>query len=446
MHNTGEATVAQRLATYIAQPSAATIADDVRHQAVRCLVDWLGLALAGSREPLGEILLAVCDELGGSPQATVVGRGRRRATDAAMLNAAQVHALDFDDTIVAVHFHPTAPIMSAAVAVAEWRHRSGTDLLSAYIVGLEVATRVALALEDRLLGLGWHPTGVVGTLGAAAAAARLLGLDAAQAAAALGIAASQVSGLRENFGTMTKPLHPGQSAANGILAALLAGRGFTAAATAFEGPAGLGRAFGRPGAWEVALADLGANRWALENGFKPYPCGVLSHAAIDAAIALHSTFRPDELRAVECRVSPTAAAVVSKRAPRTGLEGKFSLSYCTAAGLYDGRVGVATFTDAAVARPELRALEARVRVVADERLGDDQAVVRVEGPAGAERVVRIEAAKGSPRQPMTDADLEAKYLDLASSVLGPDQARRLLAQAWRVSEQADIADLLALAV
>jgi 2-methylcitrate dehydratase PrpD len=286
---------------------------------------------------------------------------------------------------------------------------------------------------------------VVGTLGAAAAAARLLDLDPSQATMALGIAASQVSGLRENFGTMTKPLHAGQAAANGILAALLASRGYTAAATALDGMAGLDRAFGRPGAWDAALADLGANRWALENGFKPYPCGLLSHGAIDAAIALHGAMAPADIVGVECRVSPTTAKVVYKRAPRTGLEGKFSLSYCTAAGLHDGRVGVATFSDAAVARPELRALEARVRVVADERVGDDQAVVRVEGPAGAVREMRVEAAKGTPRNPMTDADLEAKYLDLATGVLGPEPARRLLAQAWRVGQLADVTPLLALA-
>lgn len=446
MHQDARATVAQRLGAYIAATRDGDVPGEVRHQATRCLVDWLGLALAGSREPLGEMLLAVCDAMAGPPQATVVGRGRHRATDAALLNGAQVHALDFDDTIVAVHFHPTAPIMSAAVALAEWRGLGGAALLTAYVVGLEVATRLAVALHDRLLDCGWHPTGVVGTVGAAAACVRLLGLDAAQAASALGIAASQAAGLRENFGTMTKPLHPGQAAASGLLAALLAARGYTAAATAFEGSAGFCRAFGSGEFdFDAALADLGTNRWALANAFKPYPCGVLSHAAIDAAIALHGAFRAEEIATVECQVSPTTASIVSKRAPRTGLEGKFSLTYCVAAGLCDGRVGVATFSDEAVARPAVRALEARVRVVADARVGDDQAALRVEGPAGACRDLRIAAAKGSVGSPMSDADLEAKYLDLARGVLAPEQARRLLERAWRVGELDDVGELLALA-
>lgn len=446
MREDGTETVAQRLGAYIGATGDGDLPAEVRHQAKRCLVDWLGLALAGSREPLGEMLLAVCDTMAGPPQATVVGRGKRRAADAALLNGAQAHALDFDDTIVAVHVHPTAPIMSAAVALAEWRARGGAALLTAYVVGLEVATRLAVALRDRLLAYGWHPTGVVGTVGAAAACAKLLALDAVQAASALGIAASQAAGLRENFGTMTKPLHAGQAAASGLLAALLAARGYTAAATAFEGAAGFGRAFGGAALdIDAALADLGANRWVLADAFKPYPCGVLSHAAIDAAIALHGAFRPAEIATVECRVSPTTATVVSKRAPRTGLEGKFSLTYCVAAGLCDGRVGVATFSDAAVARPDVRALERRVSVVGDDGLGDDQAVLRVEGPGGATRELRIAAAKGSIGQPLSDADLEAKYRDLAQGVLTPAQAQRLLERAWRVDALADVGELLALA-
>src|SRR5712692_416566 len=224
----------------------------VSRAASLCLMDWLGTAVRGSTEPLAEALAAVVHASGGEPQATVLGRGRRTsALLAALANGAQAHALDFDDTHLASIVHGSAPVAPVVLALAEWRHRSGLDAVAAFVAGFEVETRIGRVVGRRLADRGWHVTGVLGHFGAAAAAGKLLGLDAGRLRHALGVAGTQAAGLEQAFGTMSKPLHPGKAAMNGLLAALLAREGFTGSSAMLDGAHGLPATF-------LGVTDLGA--------------------------------------------------------------------------------------------------------------------------------------------------------------------------------------------
>ncbi len=409
-----------------------------------CLMDWLGTAIRGSREPLAGALRAVIAHSGGEPQATIVGSGERTsALFACLANGAQAHALDFDDTHIPSLVHGSAPVAPVVLALGESRHLSGADLLAGFVAGFEVETRIGRVLGHALAARGWHATGVLGHFGAAAAASKLLGLTAAQSRQALGIAGTQAAGLEQSFGTMCKPLHPGKAAMNGLLAAMLAAEGFTGPTAVLEGPAGLAGTFLGETDLRAAVEDLGTRFEVLENSIKPYAACLLTHASIDAGRALRHQWSPapDTIAAVECRVHPLALKVAANPSPRTGLEGKFSLAHCAALALARGEAGEAEFTDAGVRDPALSRLAARVRLEADAGVAENEAWMTVRLADGRVLEQHVKAARGTAQNPLSRAEVEAKFHRLAGGVLPGPRLARLTEALRRLADLSDVATL-----
>ncbi len=357
---------------------------DVVAAAQWSMTDWMGTAIRGAAEPLADALGAVIRCAGGEPQATVLGRGMRTsALLASLANGAQSHALDFDDTHLPSIVHGSAAVMPAVLALGEWRHASGEQALAAFVAGFEVAARLGRVLGPSLADRGWHVTGVLGHFGAAAAAAKLLDLDAGQLAHALGIAGTQAAGLEQSFGTMSKPLHPGKAAMNGVLAALLGREGFTGSTALLDGANGIGPTFLGIADLGAAAEDLGKRFELLENSTKPYAACHLTHATIDAARAIRARVAPDpeSVEAVECHVHPLVLKVAANPAPRDGTESKFSVAFCAAVGLVRGEAGEREFGAASLRDPAIARVMSRVVPTADPSLavGAARMTVRLAG-------------------------------------------------------------------
>lgn len=433
----------QALGRFAAEFATQDIPSDVLHLSARCLVDYLGVSLGAWDEPAVRIACTVADELGGAPQATLLGGGRGSLLHAATVNGIASHVLDFDDTHDPTILHGTGPVMSAALAVAELVGATGADLLAAHAIGFDVAARVALAAHPEHYDHGFHVTGTAGTFGAAAAAGRLLGLDGLQMAHALSSAAAQAAGLREMFGSMSKSLHAGKAAANGLYSALLARRGWISTEEGLEG---------RRGYWAVlssrtdparATADLG-EVWELRNnGQKPYACGVVSHPTIDAMrhIGEASRLPVDAVAEVQARVNPYVLELMGKREPSVGLEGKFSIYHCAAIAYLDGTARVRQFTDAAVRRPDVVALRAKVHPEVDVELPTSAAHVRVASTDGRMWEEHVTAATGTPGNPMSDADLVDKFLDLVDGRLTVLRGREIASVGMAAADLANVREL-----
>lgn len=446
MHS-GRTPVTDALVEFVQEVDAAALPRAVREAAGLCLMDWVGTAIRGAREPLATALHTVIATTGGDRQATVVGAGiRTSALLACLANGAQAHALDFDDTHLPSLVHASAPVAPVVLAVGEWRRRSGAEALAGFVAGFEVETRIGRAIGRRLAERGWHVTGVLGHFGAAAAAGKLLGLTAVELKHALGIAGTQAAGLEQAFGTMCKPLHPGKAAMDGLLAALLAKEGFTGPVEILEGAAGLPATFLGAADLAPALDDLGKRFEILENSAKPYAACHLTHATIDAGRAIRERWAPaaDAVASVECGVSPLTVKVAANPAPRTGLEAKFSVAFCAALALVRGEAGEGEFTDEVVRDSALARLAARVKPHADATLGVGEARMIVRLADGRILEEHIKAARGTAENPLSSAELETKFRRLAEGVLPPDGVSGLVETLRGLEGLEDIGVLTAL--
>jgi 2-methylcitrate dehydratase PrpD len=419
----------------------------VIHQAKRCLVDYLAVALGGQSHESVDILLDYAAATGSRRQASIVGRRTRVSTAmAALVNGQAAHVLDFDDTYASSEttLHGTAPTYSAALAIGEWTHASGRDVLGAFVLGFEVAARVALALGPLHYDAGWHVTGTAGRFGGAAAAGKLLNLSDAQLATALGLVATQAGGMKAVYGTMTKALHAARAAHDGVVAALLAQHGFTCAEDALEAKFGFLELYTQQ-AYPERLVQPTAVGWAvLEDGFKPYPCGVLTHATIDGVLEAlaGSETRPADVERVEARVNPYVATVTGKPAPTSGLEAKFSAQHCVAVVIQQRRgVRESDFADAQVQNAELRALRERVQLMPMPDYPKDRADVAVYLRDGRVLAAEVPHARGTASRPLDDPGLEDKFTGFAQPALGP-RAAELLAACWALDQAPDCASLL----
>ena len=362
--------VTKKFAEYVVNTELEDFPPEAISAAMAAIIDCLGCALAGSKEPLADVLAGYLTDLGGKPASTVIGRGfKTSAPEAGLINGAMSHALDYDDITFITKTHPSAVLIPAALPVAEEVGATGRDMLLAYLLGFEVSCAVGDAISPAYYDdLGWHPTGPLGALGAAAAVSRLLGLDEKQTAMAISLAASQSSGLRQNFGTMTKPFHAGHACKSGITAAKLVQRGFTSGTDALEGRFGFMRAFSGGAGYdpEKAAASLGSRCFMVESGveIKKYPCCGSAHLALDATIQLQQleTLDAAGIERIEVRVDfdPPRSLIHSR--PKGGLEGKFSMQYCLATELLDGHVGMSSFTDEQVMRPEAQELIPKIEM------------------------------------------------------------------------------------
>ncbi|MFD2421896.1 MmgE/PrpD family protein [Amycolatopsis pigmentata] len=417
----------------------------VQDAAKRAILDWAGVALAGSAQPLADALVAA--KRADTGAVTIVGRKATAGIEtAALINGAAAHALDFDDYLAEGVIHASAGLAAALLAVAEDRRSTGEDFLTSFVAGYEVHAHLSTVIGHPLIYKGFHPTGVLTHLGSAAGAGKLIGLDTPGLATCLGIAATQAAGLLASFGTMGKPLHAGKAAADGVLSALLAEAGFTGNSRVLDGERGLPAVLAGADPERPLGRELGSRWLLLDNAIKPYAaCGAI-HAAIDGAIALSEEVRPERIERVECAVSSVTVHSAGIPAPATGLEGKFSTQYAVASALLSGQSSAPDFTDGAVRRPDVRELTARVALLDTyERI--TEAEVRVAHSDGSVIERKVDWAKGSPGNPMTYSDTVGKFLGLAEPVLGERRARAVVSLIDTLDEQPDagrLAESLAL--
>ncbi len=403
----------------------------VENEARRTILNWVGCAIGAARHPTVEAALAAVMELAPAPQATILGRGERvDIASAALLNGITSHTFDFDDTHLKTIIHPAGPVASAALALAEHRGASGRQVVDAVVLGIDVACRVGNAIYPDHYDRGWHITGSTGMLGAAAACARLLGLDAARTTMALGIAASQPIGVREQFGSMTKPFHPGAAARAGLMSALMAGHGYTASPRALEAPRGLLQTYSAKCDWNEISGELGQRFEISFNTYKPFACGIVVHPGIDGCVQLRNAhaLRADDIERIDLKVHSLVLELTGNKAPRSGLEAKFSVFHACAAGIVFGQAGEAEFSDAAVAHADVTALRERIHAAVDNAIDEAAADITVTCKDGRKLHVLVEHAIGSLQRPMSDADLQRKFHDLVDPVLGATGADRVIAQ------------------
>ena len=435
--------VTRTLVRYLVGSRAQDIPAEVRHEASRALLNALGCAIGAARHETVESAFAAIRPFAGAQQATLWGRHERvDCLHAALLNGVSTHVLDFDDTHARA-VHPTAPVLPALLAFAEWRAASGRDLVHAFVLGVEAEVRIGLSVFPEHYDIGWHITGTAGVFGAAAAIGKLMKLDEERMSWALGIAATQSAGLREMFGTMCKSLHPGRAAQNGMMAALLAAERFTSSDRALEAPRGFAHVLSTRFDPAVITGALGERYELSRNMYKPYACGLVVHAAIDGCIELRRehALEANDVEAVMLRTGTLVPELTGKRAPQTGLEAKFSVYHAAAVALIHGAAGEAQFSDAVVRDPRVIALRDRVSVEADASIRKLEAYVALRLSDGRVVEKHVEHALGSVERPMSDRDLEDKFRSLTENALGARRAREVIDLCWRIGALADAAEL-----
>ena len=412
----------------------------VVHEAKRALVNWAGCAIGASAHPTVECAWQAMRPFAGAAQASLLGR--RERTDvlhAALINGISSHVLDFDDTHPDTLVHPSGPVAAAIFALAEQRGATGRELINAFVVGVEVECRVARAVLPAHYEVGWHITATAGIFGAAAASARLLGLDEERTVWALGLAATQAAGLREMFGSMAKSLHPGRAAQNGLASAFLAEAGFTSSETAIEGKRGFANVLSTTVDMAQCVAGLGERYDLLGNTYKPYACGLVIHPAIDACIQLRNAgVRAADVARIDLKVHPLALELTGKKTPSTGLEGKFSVFHSAAVALIDGAGGEAQYADARVNHAAVVALRGKVHAEVDSSLTMDAVHAIVTLDDGRQHALHIVHCAGSRERGLTDAQLDGKFHQQSEPVLGITPA----AQALALLRRLDLLDTL----
>ena len=420
------------------------------------IMDCLACMLAGSQESLADILCRYVAAESAAPAASIVGRGfRTSAANAALVNGAMAHALDYDDITQITKTHPTAVLLPAALAVAEETGASSRGMLLGYMAGFEVACGVGEALSEAYYDdLGWHPTGPLGAVGSAAAASKIMALDPEQTAMAISLAASQASGLRQNFGTMTKPFHAGDAARAGVVSAKLVRDGFTASQDALEGRFGFIRAFsgGQGFNSRKVVENLGNKHYLVESGIeiKKYPCCGSAHLALDATFNLLSqgAIDPDAVDRIEVMVDfdPPRSLIHSR--PVSSLEGKFSMQYCLAAALLDRQVGLQSFTDGQVLRPEAQSLIPRIdmrRIPGNEgRPSWTEGYNEVDVHLKDGTVLRQQAYRASSGalRGVTVEEIREKFRDCASQSRSEATAAEVLLRLDRLEEAEPLSSLV----
>lgn len=436
--------VTRILANYAVNADLSHVPDAVRKETTRTLFNWVGSAVGGSQQEAPGFAVAALAPFSGPPQAGLFGRSERLdALHAALINGISSHVLDYDDTHLRTIIHPAGPVASALMAFAEYHPVSGTELMNALLIGVEVECRMGNSVFPEHYAMGWHITGSVGGFGAAAAIGRLLKLDPQHMTWALGLAASQPVGLKVQFGSMTKSFHPGRAAQNGMLSALLAQKGFTASDVAIEGFDGWGQALSTRHNWGEVIDGLGEHYEVALNTYKPFACGIVIHPALDAAIQLRNRehLKPEDIKSVVLKVHPLVLNLTGKTDPQTGLEGKFSVYHAVAAALVTGRAGEQAFTDQAVKDPVIVTLRKKIIATVDPAIKADQVDMTVTLNDGRVLHQFIEHAVGSQANPMSDAQLEDKFTGLAEGILPAKQTRALMDLCWKAWDLKDAGDI-----
>jgi 2-methylcitrate dehydratase PrpD len=435
---------------------------DVVQQGKRCLIDGFGVILAGSTVRGSAIVREYVKSVTDKKEATALGPERLMASmaHAALANGASGHAMDFDDTQLSTTpdrtfgllTHPTVPPLAASLAISERMGLSGAAFLEAFLIGFEVECKIAEAIDPHHYVGGFHSSGTVGTFGAAAAAARLLKLNAGQIGHMLAIASSLASGIRVNFGTMTKPLHVARACENGIFAAELAARGFTGGDDGLDGPWGFFQVFGGGVDLDRLVPVLGKPYTIISPGvsFKPYPCGSLSHPSLDAMLKLvvDHDLKPEQIRAVRLRAGSNILDPLRYKIAKTELEAKFSVPFLLSSIILRRKAGIREFTDEFVASEPVQRMMARVASVFDQKIeaqGFDKirSIVEVDLTDGRSLTQPSDDRyRGGPDRPFTRGELHAKFADCAQLVLSPARVQQALAHLESIDGLKDIRQLV----
>jgi 2-methylcitrate dehydratase PrpD len=424
-----------------------SLPDTVTHEGLRSFVNIVGCTIGGSRHAAVETTWTALKPFAGSPQCTLLGRATKTdALTAALLNTLASSIYTYDDTHARAIVHPAGPIMGGVLAIADRQAVTGAQMLTAFILGIEVACRLSMAVSVTPAkgNMAWSQTGICCGIATAVAASRLLGLSSEATRQAIGIAASQAAGIRAVHGTTCTAGMPAHSSQVGLRAAYLAQAGFTSSQTALEAKFGFANCFAVAPDLSLLTNGLGSTFESLSNTYKPYPCGIVIHPMIDAILALRAAhgLKADDVEAVTVKAAPAALALCDRPSPKDEFEGQVSLHHWISAALILGRAGVRECEDAAIKDPALSAFRARVSATIDPQMPVDGADVTVVLKNGRTLVEKVRDCIGSKGRPMTDEQLDAKFMAQSDGVLPADRAAALLAQCWTLAEVKDTASLL----
>jgi len=441
--------VTRTLAHYIVTAGYDDLPAAVRKEGVRTLLNWVGVAIGGSHHQTVDIAVDALAPFSGPAQASLFGRRERfDIMNAAFINGVSSHIFDYDDTHLKTIIHPAGPVASAIVALSEMQPVSGKEFLNALVLGVETECRIGNAVYPNHYDVGWHITGTAGVFGSAAAVGKLLNLNEQQMVWALGLAASQPVGLRESFGSMNKSFNPGRAASNGIFAAMLASKNFTSSNSMIEAKRGWANTISTKQDYHEITGDLGRRYEAALNTYKPFACGIVMHPAIDAAIQLRNEnqLAAGDIARVDLKVHPLVLELTGKKTPREGLEGKFSIYHAVAVAIVEGAGGEKQFSDRAVNDPAILALRSKVNPVNTPGIDAAEVDMTIVLRDGRQLHRHIEHAIGSVEKPMTDAQLEAKFADLADGLLPAATIRRVMDACWNIESLANAADIARMSV
>ncbi|MCL7749233.1 MmgE/PrpD family protein [Halalkalibacter alkaliphilus] len=422
------------------------IPQEVRDHGKRSFLNWMGVAIGAAQHESVDMVLELKNDLNGGEQVSILGREEK--TDlllATLVNGMSSHIFDYDDTHLDTIHHPSGPVAPVALALGEHLGLSGEQVLHAFILGCEVELRISNAVYPSHYQLGWHITSSAGVFGAAVAAGTLLELNEEEMLHALGLAGTQSFGLREMFGTMTKPFHPGKAAQNGLLAAMLAKKGFTSSKQVLEAKRGFANVLAPEHDLEKVNVNWGVD-WELQkNAFKPYACGIVLHPSIDACINLRKHAEPDEVKSIEVSVNQYVLELTGKPTPQTGLEGKFSIYHTGAIAFLDGDAGEEQYSNEKVLDSKTVAFREKIKPVVNENMKEDEVYAKLTLLDGREFEVKIEHATGSIENPMTDEALIRKFTNLATPIIGAENTEALITTLYNLDQLPNLQEVLAVA-
>ncbi|KAJ7051230.1 2-methylcitrate dehydratase [Mycena amicta] len=430
----------ERVASWAVNLTYSSLPPEVIQAAVNSFYNWVGCAIGGATHPATTTAREALEPFFGKPTSTFLGQGNNARTDAshaALINGIASHVHDYDDTHLETIIHPTGPVASALLAQSEAIGGvNGEQFIVALVAGIEAECKLGLGVWPKHYDVGWHITSTVGSIGAAVAVGKLLDLQPTQMQHAISIAATQVTGLREMFGSDTKAFHVGRAAQNGLLAAVLASRGYTGSLQAIEAKRGWAQVVSTENDVDGQLASLGSVWEITANAFKPYPCGIVVHPVIDGCIQLHGEM------AMARKAAKDIKSVHARVHPLDGLQAKFSVYHGGAIGLVLGKVGPAQYTDEVVQSTEIITVRDKITATADGKLGADETEIVVTFQDGTELKKHVLHAVGSLQVPMSTAQLEDKFIDQTSLVLGAQGAQRASKAAWDLQTSTSVDDLV----
>ena len=439
--------ITEQLSEYILSTSYADIPDEVKRYAKLCLFDWLGVTLGALNEEIAPILIGCVEEMGGKSQATIIGKGiKTNVLFAALVNGSISHALDYDDTIAGSFIHPSVCLAPAVMAVGEHLKISGKELITAFSIGFEIASRLGAAAGVSHYKHGWHATSTMGRFGAVAGTAKLLNLKLAEIINAFGVAGTQISGLREVFGTMCKPFNAGKAAMDGVLSVYLAKRGFDSSKRIFEGKYGIGRVFAPKADANKLLDGLGTEYQITGVAFKRYASALATHSTIEAIkeIKEKEHLTAQDVLKIDIELGKLPLSVIDNKEPKRVLEAKFSIYHCAALAFIKGSAGHHMFTKEKLNDPELADFRKKVKTELNPDFSKFETKVRITTTDGSHFERYIPKPKGSPENPMTFEEMKDKFKGLVYPVLSEEKARQIFYKIQDLEELVDISELIAL--